>query len=213
MKRHLLISVVLVMCLYAQAEYRIWTDKTGYAVEAEFVTETGGQMVFRDRAGQEYKIDPEQLSEEDQHYLQMLLPPTLDINVNKQTDSFSRGTVKQGSVQCVVRIKKTSTRPYTGKLSAHLLVIGRHHRSDHYVILNRASKEFTLTRENKEQVEFKSGRIRIGFDLYGKALTEYSGYVVVVKDSRGEIVNKKLSRKSFEKMAKSLLTKPSNGYP
>jgi len=203
-----IIAVLVTVNLLSWAEFRIWTDKTGYALEAEFVTETGGQMVFRDREGRKYKINPEQLSEEDQRYLQTLLPPVLDINVSKKTSSSTRGSSKQGFIQCVVRIKKTNTRPYTGRLKAYLLVIGRQHKSDRYIVLNRAKKEFTLTRENKGQCEFKSGRIRINFDAYGKVLTEYSGYVVVVKDSHDNVIALKSSRPSFEKLAASLLAKP-----
>ena len=212
MRHSLVISIMLAMCLYASAEYRIWSDKTGYAVEAEFVCESGGQMVFRDREGKEYKIDPESLSEEDQHYLQSLMPPTLDINVNKLQETRQRGERREGIVQCIARIKKTSTRPYTGRLTAHMLVIGRDRRTDAYMILSKAKGEFELSRANKEQYVFKSNRVHIGFSMHTKSSREYAGYLVVVKDSRGEVVAVKTNRKSFEKIAKKLLAQSPNYY-
>lgn len=196
------------LALPAAAEYRIWSDKTGYAVEAEFVCETGGQMVFRDREGKEYKINPESLSDEDQLYLQSLLPPVLYINVNKLQETRSRGEAREGTVECVVTIKKTSTRPYTGRLTAQLVVIGQDRRSDTYIILSRAKGDFELNRANQEQYEFKSNRVRVGFDMHRKVSTEYSGYVLVVKDNHGKVVARDASRSVFEKVAEQLLKMP-----
>lgn len=56
----------LVTAPRADAEMRVWTDKKGNKIEAEFVGRFGGKVMLRDKKGRVRKIDPAGLSEADQ---------------------------------------------------------------------------------------------------------------------------------------------------
>lgn len=78
--------VCALFCVSVQAEMRIWQDKKGNTIEAEFVTISAGKVVLRTSEGEQLKINPAGLSAADQAYLKRSIPPRIDISFSKKQD-------------------------------------------------------------------------------------------------------------------------------
>jgi len=208
MKKLLSASIFLVCCS-VYAEMRLWEDKKGNYLEAEFVCETAGKIMLKGADGKEYKLSLSALSSKDQKFLESLLPPKLDINFTKSKDTRSRSySSKDEMLQCEVTIKKATTRPYSGELSAEMVVVGKEYRTDYFVVLDKASTTFKLTKETGEIHAFKSSRVHLHVydsSSSGKHGTEYHGFLVVVSDSHGNVIDIKASRDSFKENSDKLL--------
>ncbi len=62
------------ICGATLAEMRLWEDKKGNVLEAEYKCEVSGKVVLRDRKGKNHTLSISSLSNKDQQYLQTKLP-------------------------------------------------------------------------------------------------------------------------------------------
>jgi len=184
------------------ADMRTWNSKKGSTIEAEYVNDVGGKVVLKGADGKQRKVPIAALSEKDQEYIYCLKPPKIDINVKKglrRGDSGRDYDNKSQVVQCEVAIKKTGTRPYTGDLKAELFVFGVEVVSDMYVLMDKKNTSFKFTKENKGEHSFTGTRIDLEYDDNDTAQfgTKFEGFLVVVTDSVGEIIDVSSSRSLF----------------
>jgi hypothetical protein len=172
----------------ALAEFRIWTDKKGNSLEAEFVCENAGRIVLRDREGKDFKLILESLSENDQRYLRSKLPPTISIDFSKTQDRRKQEYYSDVDMQCEVVIKQTSRMPYDGELN----------RNKEFVMLDRTEKTFNF--KDSKSFSFKGSMFRMRqYDstYYLDDGVEYQGFLVAVYDPAGNVVDVKSSRTEF----------------
>lgn len=210
MRGFIFVVLFLSLCTSGMAEFRIWTDKNGDHLEAEFVCISAGKIVLQDRNNRKYRLLPESLSEKDRKYAALLVPPRLDLNVSKSKDTRSIGyDSEEEMLICKVTVKKTSSQPYPGDLTAELMVIGKELQSGDYIVLAKAKETFRLGKSG-DFYELSSERIRLqkyeGY--YHESGTEYSGFLTVVRDPEGRVIAIKASRDTFEKKAEELLKIP-----
>ena len=138
-------------------EFRIWTDRSGHTLEAEFVSESAGKIVIKNKEGICLKVPKEKLSDADQKYLESAIPPEIDIAFSKNQDRFYDGYMVD--MTCKIVVKKISQSKYTGTLTAVLIIIGRDQRFKIYNILEKAKSDFTFEESDEFILQTKSFRM------------------------------------------------------
>lgn len=204
-----------------QAEFRPWSDTKGNAIEAEYIRLAGDTVLLSKRDGSEIKVSLSSLSDEDRIYVMRLNPPRIDVAVDDQVDRetlrytggrSNSGRIQMESIVTEVTLRKITPEAYEPELSMEILLIGRMEQLDRYVIVEKAASTFRFTDENRGihtytcgplDLRNASGNIRGG--------TEYEGWLMVVRDSRDEIIVLKSSRLEYEKNAEILLKAQKGG--
>jgi len=178
------------------SEMRIWEDRDGNRYKAEFVREFFNKLTIRDVNGKEYRFTVDDLSEHDQKYIRVMVPPVMEIGFLKKTrikpkppelsdDDNDTITI----LSAAVAIAKKSKRPFTSRLTAEVYLIAGEVDGENYVLLDRFESGFLFAQEDIH--EFKTEPIEV------TAYTEYTnqrrgeeflGYLVAVSDARGNIV-------------------------
>ena len=188
---------------------RTWTGVNGKTFEAGFVTVFAGKAVLTDSRGRQRKIPLEQLSTDDQEFIEFETPPDLDISFSKQStkrvypETLSPRIPTSFYYDFSATIKQTSSGNYDHKLMAEIFTIGAEvGGGDLHILLDRYESSFMLTKENQravrlggetvEVVDYLSGNNRIGQRPRGK---KYSSYLVVITDERGKIIAHKTPKK------------------
>jgi len=204
MKSFLIHCILLIFLFSASAaEMRIWEDKDGNRYEAEFVRELFGKMTLREKDGTEIRIPVENFSEHDQKYMRVMVPPNVSIAFSKanwikdkpkelwDTDDDTI-TVIKGAVTVV----KESKRPFTSGLVAELFLVAEEiNGNGNYILLSKTDSAFLLGEQNNNTHVFKSKPVETqryleynGIERRGE---EYEGYLVVISDARGNILQTK----------------------
>ena len=182
-------------------EFRVWTDRSGHTLEAEFVSESAGKIVIKNKEGICLKVPKEKLSDADQKYLESAIPPEIDIAFSKNQDRFYDGYMVD--MTCKIVVKKISQSKYTGTLTAVLIIIGRDQRFKIYNILEKAKNDFDF----KESDEFvlQTKIFRMYQDDSISSGTIYTGYLALVMDEKGVVIAEKSNRKEFIKSKEKLV--------
>jgi hypothetical protein len=207
MQKLLLISTLILLSCLARAEYRIWESTAGDIWEGEFITMNCGLVVIRDQSGKKNEVDPKKLSGTDQEYLEMVIPPSLNLDVSHSENSISGGSEM---VKCIATIKKSDTQKYTGELTAVLVMLAEELRTGAPSKAG-SSKEFKFNLPEKHGVpiQFESNAYKF-LKRSNRSGRAYAGYVLVIWDRFGNPVAIKSNRDSFaEKATKIARPKPS----
>jgi hypothetical protein len=188
---------------FAYAEMRVWEDSAGKQVKAEFVRELFGSVELRRPDGSLHSIPVENLSALDIKYLRTRIPPEVELEVRTQkrakerSGNATRAEFEQFSdeiyiVTATVRIRQTSSAEFDGILRAEVYLIGEEVATDHYRLSGKGASQVRFTEENKREYEFEvSADFRV-YEEYNRLQTrgaEYAGYMVVVVDPMGNILN------------------------
>lgn len=207
----------------AEEKVRMWSVSGDTALEAEFVTVIGDKAVLEDGNGRQQKIPLKQLSDEDRLFIELSSPPKFNIDFFKKssTRSIEAGPYVS-DLQWVpriydyvfgVRLKQTSAGEYNHELKVEYFAIGEEINGNNYILLERQESAFTPTKENNRSHEFSGGNVMLEVrdwtffaDLYKGE--KYGGYLVLVKDQRGEIVDVGTSHKWLPDIADKLRNFP-----
>jgi len=182
----------------------------------------GGKVVLKNAKGRMLKIPREQLSGEDLEFIQLEMPPDLDISFSKQSTQRvypeSLGTRRPTMLRYVfsAKIKQMSTKSYDHELQAEIFVIGAEIGGDNYILLDRQQHAFTLNKENQrfgrlssgktvEVIDYLLGNNTIGLRHRGM---KYASYLVVITDSRGKIIAHETPKKWLFKNLENLREVP-----
>ena len=65
------------------ADTRVWTLSDGKTVEAELVSVIGGKVSLKTMKGKIVKISETDISDEDRLYIELAMPPKLDLSISK----------------------------------------------------------------------------------------------------------------------------------
>ncbi len=209
-------TLTLLSVLTAFAEPRIWTDTRGNSVEAEFILLTGDKALLRKTDGTEAQVPLQSLCEEDRSYIIRHSPPPLEIDVDMDIDRSNTGNgwriqVQTETVAAEVTIRKVGTSHYDAPLRAEVYLIGQREHQEDYIIMERAESEFKFPVGSRGAHTYKSGSVSTSRLEAGiNAGTEYKGYLAVVYDQHGTILEIKSNKKEFEASADAIL-KPRGG--
>jgi hypothetical protein len=198
MKKAHIIYFVLLAGFSVNAEFRTWTDRKGRKYEADFVREMFDKVTLRDTNGKEYRFAVDELSENDQKYIRVMVPPELDINFSKKTDPkakpwelYDLDNDTTVLISATVQINKKSKRPFTSRLTAELFLIAKEYDGQNCILLSKTDSSFLFSEQSGNLHEFKTDPVEVAvFTDYNdqRRGAEYLGYLVAVSDSRGNIV-------------------------
>ncbi|RKX39824.1 MAG: hypothetical protein DRP64_13685 [Verrucomicrobia bacterium] len=182
----------------AENPVRQWMLVDGRSVEAEFVTEIAGKAILKNTKGKQIRIPMKELSDADRSHILFSFPPSLDINFSKTTKQHKFGDTVNGAPPPVrgqyytfsTQVKKTSTRPYDFGLTAEFFAVGNEFGGGKRMLLDYRKADFTLTKENDYAFKFSGKPVQlIDYQMNGERKgKKYRGFLVVVKDSRGEVI-------------------------
>jgi len=184
---------------------RTWTFANGEKLEAEFITVIGGKVVLKNSRGKQKKIPMDQLSEEDRRYVELIQPPVFNIDFAKKTSQRSDPPSPWSSripptlfdYIFKAKLKQVSTGDYNHELQVELFAIGQEHMGDKFILLARKKTSFVPAEENRSFAFETDEKVTIYTDdLYGDVRgTDYYGYLIVVTDERGKIIQHAESNK------------------
>ena len=203
MRKLLTGCVILSLCSGAFADYRIWMDRDGNEIEAEFVRELFDKVTLRKKNGSEVRMALDEFSELDQKYLRVKVPPAIDVEVKHRDWIWEEPPVLDGRdnpITChkvAVRVEKKSKRPYTSRLYAEIFFIGEEvEGNDNMILVWKEDFDFIFPEGSRSSYyDYKSKEFRTAKDtLYESGRTSgetYSGYILVIRDVEGtELLHK-----------------------
>ncbi|QBG45936.1 hypothetical protein EGM51_00360 [Verrucomicrobia bacterium S94] len=215
MKHRYLFSVLsaALLAIPVCAEMQTWTTSDGKTFEAEYINRMGPNAILKTAKGKQIKVPLRRLSEENREYIQLQHPPKFNIefiNISEKVppppsspfvDLFFPSRCFDWTFG--VRVKqKDASFDYGHEIFIEYYALGKEVGGDHYVYLSHGESSFTPTKENRGIYSFQAENpVR----LQAKALTdqaslrgiEYDGYVVILRDKRGEIIQHSESSKAF----------------
>ena len=219
MKTSVLVISTLCMAAFSMAEpsgdeVREWTDRDGKTVKAEYVRTEVSSVILRRKDGSEFKVSMQSLSDKDIDFVRLQTPPRILINMEPSVDSYTVGylgndgydyTVKYQVVEPSVLLRKTSTEPYEAPLEMELILLGRIREVDRYIIIDSAVVSFSFTGKQTYEVTYVGYPVDLR-QIRGswRSGVEYEGYLVMVWDSKGNLVASKSSKVVMEQNAEEL---------
>ena len=136
-----------------------------------------------------------------------------DVDVVEITDRHNEGfgggrgggfQIQYGTVQFKATLKKSSSIPYEGEMTAELYIIGSQAVQGRYGLLGKKITNFSFA-TGSEKFEFMSDDINMQqFEAGGTLGAEYEGYLVVLLDESGNVFKTKGSRSIFEEHAETI---------
>ena len=200
---------------------REWTLADGRTVKAELVARIGSKVTLKNRRGKTFKVPLKQLSAEDRKFVQLEMPPRLDINFTKSSKqrilpfTLSQEIPRTSYFTFKTTIKKISTKPYDQGLAAEYFAIGQEFSGATHLLLEHRTESFVLSKKNGNKFELSGKPVEI-MDYASKngqrRGDKYEGYLVVVTDSRGEIIAHKASSEKFFENLENLRRVPVGRY-
>ena len=180
---------------------RQWTLADGRVVDARMVSNMGKYVILENAAKQRTKLQMEQLSEEDRRFAEMGVPPEFRIKFSHLTDQIpvthlgpydAERDLKIFDYNFGAKIEKYSPGEYNHKLFIEYFAIGGEIIGDNYVLLERKTSAYTPTKENKYTHEFYGDPVRLreysNRDTWPVRGMDYDGYLIVVTDEDGHLV-------------------------
>ncbi len=190
----------------ARAEMRMWTDKKGNSIEAEFVKIFSGKVILKLANGKQVKVPQSGLSKKDLEYLASAIPPKIDFEVDidndeRQTssDGYGYSSRRKQKIKGSVTLTKKNRDPSNRQFTAYLYVFAKELRDDEIWVLDTVKKAFSF--ESQKTVEFSGNQRSVNYtdysdvDDYGD---KYEGYFVFIEDEKGNIIYTKGSRSLYE---------------
>ena len=212
--------LVIYFCLVlgghtALAEPRVWAMANGKTVEAEFVSLIGGNVSLKSSKGKLHKIPEDQFSAEDLNYIQLQMPPQLDLSFSKSSkqrifpDSLS-DLPRSLYFDFVAKINQTSTRQYDQELVAELFCIGKEIYGGKGILVAYQKSSFFLSEGSKSTFELSSNTVELIDMIIGDQHrgTKFKGYLIVITDPRGEVIAYKTSTEDFFRNLENLRKVP-----
>ncbi|MDF7799086.1 hypothetical protein P4C99_06400 [Pontiellaceae bacterium B1224] len=186
---------------------RLWTTADDNTFEAEFMTKMASYVVVKTENGKQHKVPYTQLSEADQHYVNLATPPDFDINFTKKSKQieppdpppWSSAVLNQQLFEYTfgLQIKQKGTGDYNYPLTLQYFAIGEEVDGDNYVLLARESTTFTPDDSNNKSHEFYGEPVRVDRmatrDTAPMRGVKYGGFLITMSDSRGKIIQHKTS--------------------
>lgn len=201
------ICLSLAFIYNVHAEMRVWTMEDGKTVEAEFVARLGGNVSLKNLKGKTFKIPENKFSEADLSYIQLQMPPTLKLDFSKTTeqrvfpDSLS-DLPRSLYFDFKVKISQTSSQPYNHDLFAEFFVYADEIDGDKRILLDYQKESFRMTEGSKSVFEMTGKRAELlDYLIAGQRRgEEFGGYLIIVTDTRGEVVAYAGNEKVYEKV-------------
>ena len=195
-----------ILCGGLCAEARDWTTTDGKLFEGEFIIVMGDKAVIRKPNGDEVKIPLTRFSKEDLIFMELAKPPTFKIDLSKYSKQHwwpekykaynyggDWGEIKIDAFDYVftTKLKQMSAGSYNHELHVEVFVIGLEIDGHNYILLDRMKSSFVPAEQEDLSYQFSGRKVRLydfEFRQDGRRGQSYGGYLVIITDSRGEII-------------------------
>lgn len=209
----LFVSLFFASAAVAQESYRTFTDTEGRSIEATPTMMNGNSIVVKLKNGRTYTIPVNKLSPPDQQFIakwketapKPIPRMSLDFTSgrrNEDDEGYSDHRIETLSPK--VKVVNQDSRYEIEKAKVTYFALGKHIAArDNLKVLQKASFEFSL--KPGQTVEHVGERIQYEYDDdYIKHGYKYTGYLVVIQDSKGELIQS-IGSTGFDKFAKMAL--------
>lgn len=197
MRKLLIFGFVLTLCSVAFADYRIWQDRDGNEIEAEFVRELFDKVTLRKKDGSEVRMTLDEFSDLDQKYFRVMVPPKIEVDVQVR-DKYrlyeyngARMNPETLDHRVVVRVEKKSKRPFTSRLYAEIYFLGEEvDDNGNKILVSKQEFDFIFPEGRRSSSYiFKAGLFStVRFtDQYTRTTRGevYEGYILLIRDALG----------------------------
>ncbi len=204
---------------------RMWGGADGKKLEARFLTVIGGKAVLEDLRGKQRKIPLARLSEEDREFIGLAQPPEFKIDFSRQSKQrhipespdITGNPPKVLDYVFSAKLAQTSAGIYNHELKVEFFALGREVNGDNFILLERQKSCFTPTEENRRSHTFHGDTVTLvqSVAYFGRGENrgrKYGGYLVVVTDERGQIIDHGASNKWLLGILGQLRTLPLNSH-
>ena len=213
--------IALVFCVSVGAEMRTWTLSSGKQHKAEFVHVMGDKVILKNSEGVTKKVELNALSAEDRHFIELSSPPRLDLNFTRKTEQkvfstrfilYLKPDVNFNTFG--VRIRQTSAGSYNHELQVEFFAIGKERTGNRYQLLDRQSSSFVPNKENRRSHQFSGKTVELDDYVIStiRGGMAYAGHLILVFDSRGELISTKASSKWLLENVENLKKLPVGSY-
>ncbi len=177
---------------------RTWHLVKGNTFEAEFMTMVAGKAVLKDPRGRQRKIPIGQLSEADRKHIELARPPRFNIDFSKKTSQWRNLQSPTSNTPpptmldyaFTAKLKQISAGDYPHKLHVELHAVSKQELGRNiYRLVSRAEGDFVPAESDGAFRISGNNTTLYTYSLYAEKRGErYAGYLVVVTDERGEII-------------------------
>jgi len=200
---------------------RTWRGLDGKTMVAEYIATIGDKVVLKMPGGRQKKLPVAKLSEKDRAYIELANPPSFKIDFStssRQVFSVEEGTASGKTIaydyRAKIRLRQKSSGQYNHELCAEFFAIGKQIHGNRHILLDRQKHCFTPSNENRRSCEFAGRTIRLpDFTVYDQHRGKKPyGYLVVVTDSRGKIIQHRESNAWLYENLENLKRLPVGAY-
>ena len=183
----------------ATGRQRVWMLTDGQSVAAEYVCTIGDKAVLKTAAGKQLRVKVNRLSDDDRSWIELANPPELASTFTKKSSQRMIETTpyleevppRLFDYVFGAKLKQTSARAYNHPLNAELFVLGRQRIDDRkYILLDHQTSSFVPGEEEGRAYSFRGPPVEImSYDTSQPMGRQYSDYLLIVSDLRGEIIH------------------------
>lgn len=207
MQKPIFIMLIFSLSAIAESEMRVWHLNDGHSVEAEFVYRMRGNVILKPSRGKDLKIPLSNFSEEDLSYIELEMPPKIDLNSSYTTESRKYPDMYGGPSSRVYTLMYTfkmtlrvrSATPYRHPLTVEYFAVAEEANGDKHILVHYQKETFHLDDLpngelvlESEPIPFTTYQVR----EYTQGI-EYAGFLIAVTDSRGEVIAYKTTRDNW----------------
>jgi hypothetical protein len=213
-------SCLALICASSFADTRVWTLTNGKTIEAELLSVIGGKVALKTLRGKLIKLPEGQFVEDDMLYIELQMPPKLDLTFAKKSkirtfpDTNSNELPRSQYYDFSARIKQLSTRPYKHDLTVEFFVIAEEKYGDKHILIEYNKETLRLEEGSGSQFMISSRTIELmEFVINGVLRGQtYAGYLIMVTDSRGEVIAHKTKKEEWFNQVENLRKVPVGKY-
>ncbi len=186
-------------------DMRKWVLADGTEFKACYRSKMGRSIIMQDAKGTQKKIDIDRFSPDDIESLELENPPKFKLNFKNKSSKLNysdRYLLTDMPVILLyefgVSVEKRSTGEYKHDITIEFFSIAsQRSHNNKFILLDRYSSSCVLSKANDYSHEFWSPRVSEldeysfrGLESRGK---KYKGYLLIVTDKRGKIIDYKAS--------------------
>jgi hypothetical protein len=196
-------GALLASSILLGAEVRFWRDRAGTVYRGQYVRQAFGKTYFKGVDGKSFYIQTDSLIDSDLEYIKSLLPPEITVRVmDKETEvtdyppeyTPERWDDHEFELKMTINVKKKGRDVYSGTLRGEVYLIGEEVGAECYRLF--AKKGFGVKfPDNQSEFDFKFSESYRYYDFnevepWGM---HYKGYVVIIEDPDGNLMDFKSS--------------------
>ncbi len=186
---------------------RTWIRTDGKTMEAEFVSIVGDKAVLKNSRGRQKKVPLAQLSQADREFIELTHPPEFIIDFTKQSSQkffiespeIPGWTPDHLDYVFTTKLKQSSSGVYNHELNVEFFAVGKEIDGNNYVLFDRKENSFVPASAVGRSHSFSGDAVPVrSFEVDGwidRRGVKYGGYLVVVTDKRGKIIDHGTSNK------------------